>query len=63
MMPDKSKANLPMIKALKAIRAKKPSTSGKRAAAFSLNNNKSGSNSFFVLCFLPRAEIVEKYFC
>lgn len=51
MMPDSSKANFPMIRALNATRAKKPSTNGNRAAALSLNRSNRGNKYF--RCFFP----------
>lgn len=57
MMADKMSANLPMIKALKAIKARKPMANGKRAAAFNLKRRRSGNKSFFAFFFLPRAII------
>lgn len=56
MIPDNNKANLPIIKALKAINAKKPSTNGKSAAALSLNKSNNGKSNFLVFFPLPRAE-------
>lgn len=50
-MPDKSKANFPMIRALNATKAKKPSTNGKSAAALSLKRRRRGNKYFRV--FLP----------
>lgn len=54
MIPDKIKANLPMIKALNEIKARNPMASGKRAAAFNLNNRRRG-NKYFLLFLLLRA--------
>lgn len=56
MIPDKRRANLPMIKALNATRARPPMINGRRAAALSLNKRRSGNNNFFVFFPLPRAE-------
>lgn len=50
-MPDKIKAILPMTKAFNEIKARNPMASGKRAAAFNLNNRRSGNKYFFP--FLP----------
>lgn len=55
-MPDNNSANLPIISALNAINAKKPSTNGRRAAAFNLNSNNNGNKSFLVFLPFPRAE-------
>lgn len=56
MMPDKIRASFPMIKALNEISARNPMASGKSAAAFNLNNRRSGSK-YFLLFLLPlRAE-------
>lgn len=51
MMADKMRAILPMTKALKEMRAKKPIANGKRAAAFNFNNKRRGNNIFFA--FFP----------
>lgn len=55
MIPDKIKANFPMIKALNEINAKNPIASGKRAAAFNFNSNKRGNKNFLDFFDLPRA--------
>lgn len=51
MIPDSIRANFPMIRALNATRAKKPSTNGKSAAALSLKSRRSGNKYF--RCFFP----------
>lgn len=51
MMPDNINANFPMIRALNATRAKKPSTNGNNAAALSLKRRRRGNRYF--RCFFP----------
>uniref|UniRef100_A0AAG5D288 Uncharacterized protein n=1 Tax=Anopheles atroparvus TaxID=41427 RepID=A0AAG5D288_ANOAO len=58
MMADRTRAILPMSRALPAIRAIAPSSSGSRAAAFSATASSSGPRILAAFFFLPRASPV-----
>lgn len=59
MIPEMRRASLPMMRALNAMRARKPMANGRRAAAFNLNKRRSGNKSFFVFFPPLRAAILK----